>query len=417
MPLDSGNAARAFEVLVVGAGHAGGQVAVMLRRLGYRGSVALVGDEPVPPYERPPLSKEYLSGDRPLDRMLLQTRQFWSEQDIALLLGQRVVSVDPAGRSVTLADGTPVSYGTLVWAAGGDARRLDCEGRDLAGVHSIRTLSDVDLLRNELADIRRVGVIGGGYIGLEAAAVLTKLGKSVTLFEALNRVLARVAGEAISRFVEAEHRRRGVDLRTGVVVSHLRGADGRVNSVVLASGDEESCDAVIVGIGIVPAIAPLVDAGAHAANGVLVDRFCRTSLVDVFAIGDCAAHPNRFADGRTMRLESVQNANDQAMTVARAITGAPAPYEATPWFWSNQYDLRLQTVGLSADHEDAIVRGEPGSGGFSVIYRRGGRVVALDCVNNTRDYAHGRKLVETGAVVDAGLLADTSIPLKTMVPG
>ena len=258
-------------------------------------------------------------------------------------------------------------------------------------------------------------VIGGGYIGLEAAAVLTKLGKRVVLLEALDRVLARVAGEALSRFYEAEHRAHGVDLRLGAKVERLEGAEGGVNGVRLADGAWIPGQMVVVGIGIEPAVGPLLAAGAEGGNGVAVDAWCRTSLPGVFAIGDCALHANRYANGAQIRLESVQNANDQAAVAATVIrAGEGAPYDAVPWFWSDQYDLKLQTVGLSIGHDRAVLRGDPASRSFSVIYLREGRVVALDCVNAVKDYVQGRKLVVDGARIAPEELADAAVPLKEM---
>lgn len=405
-----------FDVVIVGAGHAGAQAAIALRQEKFAGSVALVGDEPDLPYERPPLSKDYLTGERPFERMLLRPARFWDERGIVLRLGRRVVAVDAAARSVRTEDGARIGYGDLVWAAGGSPRRLTCAGHRLAGVHGIRTRADVDRLLGELPAARHVVVIGGGYIGLEAAAALTVLGKTVTVVEAQDRVLARVAGEALSRFYEAEHRARGVTFLFGATVSCIEG-DGSARAVLLDSGERLAADVVIVGIGIVPAIAPLVRAGAAAGDGILVDAACRTSLSGIHAIGDCAAHANRYAGGATIRLESVQNAGDQATIAARSIVGRPAQYDAVPWFWSNQYDLRLQTIGLSAGHDAAVLRGDPGTRSFSVVYLRGGRVIALDCVNAVKDYAQGRALVVAGAAVAPERLADPEQPLKSLLPG
>jgi 3-phenylpropionate/trans-cinnamate dioxygenase ferredoxin reductase subunit len=256
-------------------------------------------------------------------------------------------------------------------------------------------------------------VIGGGYIGLEAAAVLTKLGKQVTLIEALDRVLARVAGPELSRFYEAEHRAHGVDVRLGTAVADIEG-EGRVSGVRLTTGELLPCEMAIVGIGIIAAVEPLIAAGATGANGVDVDEHCQTSLPDVYAIGDCAAHINRFADGLRVRVESVQNANDQANVVARGLTRDPAPYDATPWFWSNQYDLKLQSVGLNTGYDASVVRGDPSARSFSVIYLRNGRMVAIDCVNMVKDYVQGRKLIEAGASIDPARLADASVLLKEL---
>ena len=402
-----------YDVLVVGAGHAGAQLAATLRQRGFAGSLALIGDEEDPPYERPPLSKEYLAGTKAFERLLIRPEAFWRERQVDLLLGRRVVTIDPHERVVATADGERMGYGELVWAAGGAPRRLDCAGHDVRGVHGVRSRADVDRMIAELEAVERVVVVGGGYIGLEAAAVLTKLGKHVTVLEAQDRVLARVAGEALSRFYEAEHRRHGVDLRLGVAVACIEARDGAASGVRLADGAVLPCEMVIVGIGIVPAVEPLLAAGAAGANGgVLVDALCRTSLPHVHAIGDCAAHANGFAGGAVVRLESVQNANDQATTVAKALTGEAAPYDAVPWFWSNQYDLKLQTVGLSAGYDEAVVRGDPATRSFSVVYRQDGRVVALDCVNAVKDYVQGRALVIARAPIGADALRDATIPLK-----
>jgi 3-phenylpropionate/trans-cinnamate dioxygenase ferredoxin reductase subunit len=282
-------------------------------------------------------------------------------------------------------------------------------------VHFVRNRAHVDAIRAKLATVERVAVIGGGYIGLEAAAVLTKLGKRVSLFEALPRVLARVAGEVLSRFYEREHRAHGVDLRLDAQVEAFETESGRLKGARLAGDDTVAADLAIIGIGIVPEVEPLVAAGAAATNGVDVDAQCRTTLPNIFAIGDCAAHANRFAGGARARLESVQNANDQATVAARTIIGEDVAYQATPWFWSNQYDLRLQTVGLSIGHDDVVLRGKPEERSFSVIYLKSGRVIALDCVNATRDYVQGRKLVEAGAEVDRLALADVGRPLKELL--
>ncbi len=404
-----------FDVVIVGAGHAGAQAAIALRQQKFAGSIAVIGEEPEPPYERPPLSKDYLAGEKAFERIMIRPVSFWSDRQVDMLLGQRVEKIDPGANRVVLSGGGAIRYRKLVWAAGGRPRQLSCAGFDLAGVHSVRTRADVDRMIAELPAVRRVVVIGGGYIGLEAAAVLRKLGKEVVLLEALDRVLARMAGEPVSRFLEAEHRAHGVDLLTGVTVKCIEGASGRATGVRLLGGAILQADMVIVGIGIVPAVEPLIEAGLQAGNGVHVDAYCRTILPNIFAIGDCAAHENRFAGGARIRLESVQNANDQANAAASTIAGSPAPYSATPFFWSNQYDLRLQTVGLSMGHDDIVVRGDPSARSFSAIYLRDGRVIALDCVNAVKDYVQGRKLVEEGIAVPKSLLADTNTALKAML--
>lgn len=402
------------DVLIVGGGQAGAQAALSLRQREYAGSIAIIGEEPVAPYERPPLSKEYLAGDKPFERLLLRPEGFWQERQVELLLGQRVVEIDALAHEATTEDGRVISYGTLIWAAGGYPRPLPIAGGELAGVHVVRTRAQVDALREDVDRSRSVVVIGGGYIGLESAAVLAKLGKKVTVIEAQDRVLARVAGETISRFYEAEHRRQGVEVRTGTGVSYLSGHNGRVSHVVLGSGEELACDVVIAGIGLVPSQGVLAHAGADCSNGVLVDDHCRTSLPDIFAIGDCACHANLYAGGERVRLESVQNAVDQAKTVAGVLTGSSEPYRALPWFWSHQYDLKLQTVGLSQGYDVAVTRGEPDARSFSVIYLRNGRVVAIDAVNNVKDFTAGRSLVTDGAMIPPKLLADSTVALKDL---
>jgi len=405
------------DVVIVGAGHGGAQAAIALRQNGFAGSILLIGREPEIPYERPPLSKEYLAREKTFERICLRPEAFWGDKAITLLRNAEVMKVDPAAHQLTLRDGATITYGQAIWATGGDPRKMACEGADLAGVHAVRTRADVDQLMKELdAGANRAVVIGGGYIGLEAAAVLTKLGVSVTVLEMLPRVLARVAGETLASFFETEHRAHGVDLRTETAVEALVGENGKATGVTLADGTTLPAHLVIVGIGIVPAVGPLLSAGAAGGNGIDVDEFCRTSLPDIYAIGDCAAQANAFANNTVVRLESVQNANDMATCAAKAICGEPVAYGATPWFWSNQYDLKLQTVGLSLGYDREVVRGNPAARSFAVVYLRQGQVIALDCVNSVKDYVQGRKLVEAGFKPDdPATLADTEVPLKDML--
>lgn len=404
------------DILIVGAGHAGAQAAVALRQAKFEGTITMLGDEAYYPYERPPLSKEYLAGDKPFERILLRPEAFWEGKDIAVKLATKVVKVDPSSKEVTFEDGNAHSYGRLIWATGGAPRLLTCEGADAQeGVYVVRNRADVDGLQSNLDAIERVVIVGGGYIGLEAAAVLRKLGKNVVLLEALDRVLARVAGEDISSFYEAYHRAKGVDIRTNASLEAIEVEGDKAVGVRMADGSVIAADAVIVGIGIIPAVAPLLDAGAEGTNGVDVDAQCRTTLPDVFAIGDCAAHENGFAGGARIRLESVQNANDQATMVAKIITGQDLSYDAVPWFWSDQFDLKLQTVGLSIGHDQTVLRGDPGSGSFTVVYLKDGVVTALDCVNAMKDYVQGRKLVAAGIAVAPDALADSETPLKSLL--
>jgi len=401
------------DVIIVGAGHGGAQAATALRQQGLTGRILMIGREPEIPYERPPLSKEYLAREKTFDRICIRPAQFWKDKAIEMRLGAEVVSLYPAAHSVTLDDGSQLTYGNLIWAAGGDPRRLSCSGADLDGVHTVRTKQDADCLMASLdAGAKRAVVIGGGYIGLEAAAVLTKFDVHVTLLEVLPRVLARVASEPLSEFFQAEHLAHGVVLRTNARIDSILGANGHVTGVKMSDGEIVPADIVIVGIGIIPCVEPLLTAGAAGANGVNVDEFCRTSLPNVYAIGDCAAHANAFADNAVIRLESVQNANDMAITAAAGICGHPSPYSSTPWFWSNQYDLRLQTVGLSTSHDQALVRGDPATRSFSVVYLKDNKVIAFDCVNRVKDYVQGKKLVEARAHVSSEKLLNVELSLK-----
>ena len=402
-----------YDILIVGGGHGGAQAAIALRQGKYEGSIGVVNAEPEYPYERPPLSKDYFAGDKAFERIMIRPAAFWAERSVDMMLGMRVDAVDPSAHKVTLSDGADISYGKMIWATGGSPRPLPVEGGNLPGMHVVRSRTDVDGMLDGLDDVADIAIVGGGYIGLEAAAVLRKIGKKVTVLEAMDRVLARVAGEPLSRFYEAEHRAHGVDVRLGVEISGIEGNDF-VTGVRLANGEVIPAQMVIVGIGIIPAVAPLLTAGAAGGAGVDVDAYCRTSLPDIYAIGDCAAHANDFAGGNVMRVESVQNANDMANAVAKSLTNELTPYHAVPWFWSNQYDLRLQTVGISAGYDSMVLRGDPDTRSFSVVYLKANKVIALDCVNATKDYVQGRLFVTEGLSPTFEQLADTNVPLKEL---
>lgn len=398
------------DVLIVGAGHAGAQAAIQLRQLKFAGSIGLVTEEPDLPYERPPLSKEYLAGEKPFERLLFRPEAFWPERQIALHRNCRIIAVDPVVRAVRAADGRSLRYGTLVWAAGGTPRPLACPGAELPGVHVLRTRADADRLHAQISAARRAVIIGGGYIGLEAAAVFTSRGMVVTVVEVQDRLLARIAAPPLSAFLQRAHEAHGVTFRLDAQVTGIEEVGRRAGAVHLHGGARLPADLVLVGIGIVPSVAPLLAAGAHGGDGVAVDDGCRTSLPDVFAIGDCALHANRFADGAAIRLESVQNAHDQAQTVARLLTGNPTHYDSIPWFWSHQYDLKLQTVGLVPGYDAFVLRGDPAGRAFSAVYGRKGLVCAVTSINVPRDFVQGRALI--GRPFDAGRIADTSTPLR-----
>lgn len=380
------------DVLIVGAGQAGAYAAIALRHQGFKGSIKMIGDEANFPYERPPLSKEYFNAEKSFERLLIRPEAFWVEKDIKLITKERVVTVDPDLHCMATDKGSVLYYNTCIWATGGQPRRLTCSGADLKGVYGFRTREDADAILAHIEKVDRIVVIGGGYIGLESASALIKKDKKVTLLEVGNRVLARVAGQTISHYFENQHREKGVDLRVGVEIEQLIGSE-HVEAVRLSSGEDIPCEMVIVGIGIVPSVGPLLAAGAKGGNGVEVNEFCQTSLPDIYAIGDCALHYNRFASGAAVRIESVQNANDQANIAAKSINGKASAYESVPWFWSNQYDIKLQTVGLSTGYDEEIIKGNPASHSFAVFYLRDRKVIAVDCINSAKDFVKGRKLV------------------------
>lgn len=405
---------HAAPVLIAGAGQAGAQVAQSLRQGGFAGSIIMVGAEPFPPYERPPLSKEYLSGKREAARLFLRKPEFWADKNVELRLGRSVVAVDRTARAVILDDGTILPYGWLVWATGGRPRRLSCPGADLAGLHYVRSIADIDGLKACLTQPeRRVVIVGGGYIGLESAAVLRGLGHHVTVLETQDRLLARVTGPIVSQFFLDLHRGHGVQVLSSSGVVALTGVLGRVNAVVLSTGEVLPADVVVVGVGVIPNVEPLAAADLACPNGVQVDEYCRTADPRILAIGDCALHPNRFAAG-LVRLESVPNAVDQARVAADTILGLDKPNVALPWFWSDQYDVKMQTVGLSIGYDAQIVRGTAGKVPFSVVYLCKGRIIALDCLCSPRDFIHGRALVAGQVQADPALLADPSVELRTL---
>lgn len=417
MESEASNAKSHGDVVIVGTGHGGAQAAIALRQQGHEDSILMIGRDAMPPYERPPLSKEYLAGDKTFERIMIRPEKFWADKNIDLRLGSGVSEVDPLRHQLTLSDGSKVTYRKLIWSGGGDPRRLPVSGANRKNVFYVRDKRDSDAMMAALADgAKKAVVIGGGYIGLEAAAVLRKLGCEVTLVEALDRLLARVAGEELSEFYRQEHERQGVDVRLGRSVAEVLGEGKIADGVKLDNGDVLACDMVVVGIGIVPAVGPLIAAGASGSNGVDVDYCCRTTLDDIYAIGDCAAHANPYADDAVIRLESVQNAHDMANTVAKAIMGEKERYNALPWFWSNQYDLKLQTAGLNLGYDEAVLRGDPETRKFTVVYLKEGRPIAFDCVGTMKDYVQGRKLLERGIdKVDPALLADTELALKELM--
>ena len=383
-------------VVVIGAGQAAAQLAMSLRQGGFAERIVIIGDEPYLPYQRPPLSKKYLSERREPDVLYLRPEKFWRDQNVKLELGARAVAVDPARRCVTFADGREIDYGTLAFATGTSARMPPIPGLNEAGVHVVRRIEDIARLRPALDDARRVVIVGGGYIGLEVAAVVRGEGRDVLVLEALDRVLKRVTGPPISALYTAYHRERGVDIRLDAKILGIESA-GCGATVRLDPDERIAADLVLVATGARANDEIARAAGIACEDGVLVDEQARTGTPGVYAIGDCTRFPSRRY-GRRVRLESVQNAIDQAKAAAAAILGALQPYDPVPWFWSDQYDLKLQMAGLSDGYEDVAIAGDVAAKRFSVEYRRAGRLIAVDAVNDARAHMLSRRRIaeETG---------------------
>ncbi|MEL6952994.1 MAG: FAD-dependent oxidoreductase [Pseudomonadota bacterium] len=396
-------------VVVIGAGQAGLSCAAKLRAEGFDGEITLIGDEPLAPYQRPPLSKAYLLGDMPLERLFLRPEAFYAEQEIALRLGAPVTGIDPGAKQVALA-GETLDYDDLVLATGARARPLpEDQGGALGGVFTIRDLADIDRLAPEMRQGRRLLVIGGGYIGLEAAAVARKLGLEVVLVEAAPRILGRVACVETADYFRALHQGHGVEIREGVGLASLLG-DDQVTGAELSDGTRLDCDLAIVGIGITPETELAAAAGVALDQGIAVNAMGQTSVPGIWAAGDCASLP--FEDTR-VRLESVQNAIDQAEAVARNILGAEAAYLPRPWFWSDQYDVKLQIAGLAREYDGVVVR--DGGKAVSHWYFRGSRLIAVDAMSDPRGYMIGKRLVEAGAAPDQAVIADPAGDLKGLL--
>jgi 3-phenylpropionate/trans-cinnamate dioxygenase ferredoxin reductase subunit len=405
-------------VVVAGGGQAASELAIKLRQGGYDAPVTIVSAEPHLPYQRPPLSKAFLAGEIEPPALLLRTEAAYRQQRIDFLCGARVERIRRERREVVLSDGRALPYDKLVLATGGRARRMSCAGAELAGVFTLRELDDVPAIRANLEPGRRMVIVGGGYIGLEAAAVAVKRGVAVTVVEAAPRLLARVAGAEISAFYERAHRSHGVEVLTGAAVQRLlpSGSEpAHVGAVGLADGRVIEADFVLAGIGLAPNTELAEDAGLHVENGVWVDEFCRTEDPDVLAIGDCSNHPSAFL-GRRVRLESVPNAVEQGRVAAATICGKPSPYAAVPWFWSDQYDLKLQAVGLSDGCDQAVRRGSEEGPPFVMFYLREGVVIAADAVNAPGDFMWSKRLVAAKMCIDPYRLADPAFALKSLFP-
>lgn len=399
--------------VIVGAGHAGAELVATLRQNGYPGRIILIGDEPELPYRRPPLSKTYLSGEASRDSLLIRSAAAYDKLQVECWTGVQVLSIDRQQRRITLNDGRVQAYDKLVLATGGRARRLDDPAAQKPNVHYIRTLADIERLKPDFAAGKRLLVIGGGYIGLEAASVGIKGGLQVTVLEAAPRVLARVAAPEISAFYEGAHRSRGVDLRTGTSVQAFQGVE-RVESVLLSDGSELPVDLVIVGIGILPNDQLAREAGLEIDNGIVVDSYAQTADPDILAVGDCAQHINGFLSCY-IRIESVPSAQEQARTAAHTICGKNLPHIAVPWFWSDQFDLKLQMVGLSQGYDQLVLRGDVTSESFCAFYLRKGVVLSVDAINRPQDFMVAKRLVAERVRVDPLALADESVGLKSLL--
>jgi 3-phenylpropionate/trans-cinnamate dioxygenase ferredoxin reductase subunit len=401
-------------IVIVGAGQAGGEAALRLRAAGFAGEIALVGDEPEPPYQRPPLSKKYLSGELPLDRVHLKPVEAYTDAGIELLLGRKVGWIDRTAKKLRLDGAQELSYDALILATGSRARRLPVAGADLPGVFTLRTIADVDAIRPHLQAGKRLAVIGAGYIGLEVAAIARGMGLDVTVIEAAARPLARVTGELLSGFFLDQHTRQGVRFCLGAQAAVIK-ADSAVRSVGLSDGTDVACDLVIAGIGILPEVTLAETAGLRIDDGIVTDATTATSDPAIFAIGDCARRPMAHYGGRMARLESVHNALEGAKLAAAAITGAPPPQLEAPWFWSDQYDLKLQIAGLFAGHDQVVLRGDSASRRFAVFYLKDGRLLAVDAVNSPAEFLGAKQLIAKHAHLAPAALSDISIPFKDVV--
>jgi 3-phenylpropionate/trans-cinnamate dioxygenase ferredoxin reductase component len=400
-------------ILIIGGGQAGAQAIDTLRREGFNGRLVLVGDEPELPYQRPPLSKKYLSGEMAADRLVFRHRAFYDEHRVELKLGRRAVRIDAAARQVELADGEMLAYDRLLLCLGAESRRLPCPGVTLPGVHYLRGLKDVGPIQAGIKPQSRVVVIGGGYIGLETAATCRGMHCDVTVLEMADRVMNRVVAPCVSEYFAAEHRAHGVNIICNTRVVRIEGA-GRVERVICADGSSHAADLVLVGVGAVATTELASAAGLACDDGIVVDEYCRTSDAAIYAAGDCTNHPSpRF--GRRVRLESVDNAFEQAKTAAFNLLDRPVAHDRVPWFWSDQFDNKLLIVGLTHGHDVEVLRGDPASRSFSVCYLKGRELLAVEAVNHSKDYMAARKLIAERAFLNPEKLADGGLALKEAV--
>jgi len=402
------------QLLIVGGGQAAVQSIHTLRQNGYAGRIVVVCGERHAPYQRPPLSKKYLAGEMPRERLALRPEAWYRERAAEIVVGARAVELEPASGRVRLEDGRVLPFDALVLATGSRVRKLRIPGADLSGIHYLRTLDDVDAIAPKLVPGCRLALVGAGYIGLEVAAVATRRGVDVTVLEATDRVMSRVVGPDVSRFYHDCHSDAGVKIRYGAAVTAFSGRTA-VKAVETASGERFPCDLVIVGIGVEPNVELAESAGLPCDNGIVVDERARTPDPRIAAAGDCTSHPHPLAAGR-VRLESVQNAIEQAKAAAANFAGEPHVYAEVPWFWSDQYDLKLQIAGLAQNCDGQALRGDPASRSFALYYLRSGRLVAVEAVNAPRDFLFAKKVIAARLEVDADRLADPGFDLNTLLP-
>lgn len=400
-------------VIIIGAGQAGGEAAQRLRQAGFGGDITLIGEEPAAPYQRPPLSKKYLAGEFGMDRLLLRPAGVYAEEGVALLTPLRAVWIDRANRRVRLEGGRELGYDALVLATGARARKLTLVGADLAGAHLLRTAADVDAIRPRFVAGARLVVIGAGYIGLEVAAVARQTGLDVTVLEAAPRPLARVTSPEVAGFFLDEHTSKGVRFALGAQPAIIKGKE-HVTGVGLADGSEIPADLVIAGIGVAPETTLAQHCGLKVENGIVTDAHCLTSDPSIFAIGDCAARPMAHYRNRVARLESVHNAIEGAKIVAAVLTGQSHAVEA-PWFWSDQYDLKLQIAGLFQGYTQVVMRGAMKDRSFAAFYYNGERLIAVDAVNRPGEYLGAKMLIQNGRTLAPEVIADASRPMKELV--
>ena len=400
-------------VVIAGAGHAAGQVIASLRQHKFEGQIVLVGEERYLPYQRPPLSKKFLAGEMPAERLYYKPSSFYEDADVETHLETRIESVDREAKSIVTTAGDRIPYDKLVLALGSRVRRLPVEGANLDNVHYLRNIADVESIRGGFEAGKRLVVIGAGYIGLEVAAVANQAGLDVTVIEMADRVMSRVVSPEVSDFYQIEHTDKGVRFRLSSGVAGLEGKK-RVKAVVTSDGEEIPADLVVIGVGILPNTELAAEAGLDVDNGIIVDDHCRTGDPDVYAVGDCTSHPNAIY-GRRLRLESVHNAVEQAKTAAANICGQDMSYSQVPWFWSDQYDLKLQIAGLSEGYDSVAIRGNPVERSFSCLYLKDNRLIAVNAINTPRDFVQSKQLIADRVEMDPGSLGDATAALKDLV--